>query len=216
MDFDGNPNIGIFARATDTRVLLPPGISPRARRHIEESLQVPALEATIGDSPVLGALIAANSRGLLVANIADDAEISRLAADGLHVARLPGRLNAAGNLVLANDTAAILSPRLPDRAAQVASETLGVDVHRTTIAGLHNPGMAAFATNKGVLVHPRTTPQEIAILEKAFQLPLDIGTVNGGYPYIGSAVLANTHGYIAGTHTTGPELGRIEDALGFL
>jgi len=33
---------------------------------------------------------------------------------------------------------------------------------------------------------------------------------------VGSGVLANSHGYFAGTGTSGPELGRIEDALGFL
>ncbi|HID27756.1 MAG TPA: translation initiation factor IF-6, partial [Methanosarcinales archaeon] len=35
-------------------------------------------------------------------------------------------------------------------------------------------------------------------------------------PLIGSALLANTNGYVVGSETTGYELGRIEDALGFI
>ncbi len=57
---------------------------------------------------------------------------------------------------------------------------------------------------------------EIEILEDVFDLPVDIGTVNFGSPLIGSGLLANSAGYLAGADTTGPELGRIEDALGFI
>ena len=43
-----------------------------------------------------------------------------------------------------------------------------------------------------------------------------IGTVNHGYPVIGSGLVANTKGAIIGKLTTGIEMGRIEEALGFL
>jgi len=33
---------------------------------------------------------------------------------------------------------------------------------------------------------------------------------------VGSGLIANSRGYLAGSETTGPELGRIEDALGYL
>jgi translation initiation factor 6 len=76
--------------------------------------------------------------------------------------------------------------------------------------------MTAVATNKGLLVHPRITEAEVAVLEDLFKLPVDVGTVNFGSPLVGSGLLANSKGYVAGSDTTGPELGRIEDALGFL
>jgi translation initiation factor 6 len=76
--------------------------------------------------------------------------------------------------------------------------------------------MCGAATNRGILVHPRASVSEIDQLENLFGLSVDIGTVNFGSPLIGSGLLANSHGYLAGSETTGPELGRIEDALGFL
>ncbi len=33
---------------------------------------------------------------------------------------------------------------------------------------------------------------------------------------LGSGLLANSKNFVAGSETTGPELGRIEEALGFL
>jgi translation initiation factor 6 len=33
---------------------------------------------------------------------------------------------------------------------------------------------------------------------------------------VGAGLVANAHGYVAGEETTGPELGRIEDALGLI
>ena len=47
----------------------------------------------------------------------------------------------------------------------------------------------------------------MAALEKHFGLPVDVGTVNFGTPLVGSGLLANSHGYVAGVDTTGPEMG---------
>lgn len=43
-----------------------------------------------------------------------------------------------------------------------------------------------------------------------------IGTVNHGFPMIGSGLVANDHGALIGRLTTGIEMGRIDEALGFL
>ncbi len=47
-------------------------------------------------------------------------------------------------------------------------------------------------------------------------MPADIGTINYGGPLVGSGLLANDHGYICGSDTSGPELGRIDQALGYI
>jgi translation initiation factor 6 len=91
-----------------------------------------------------------------------------------------------------------------------------VDVHRGTIAGLKTVGMAGTATNKGLLVNPKATAKELAFLEEIFDLPVDVGTTNYGTAMVGSGLLANSKGYVAGSKTTGYELGRIEGALGFI
>jgi len=43
-----------------------------------------------------------------------------------------------------------------------------------------------------------------------------VGTVNFGSPYVGSGCIATDQGAWTGSHTAGPELNRIEDALGLI
>jgi len=62
-----------------------------------------------------------------------------------------GGLNASGNLILANDNAALVHPDLSDKAIGMIEKALGVDVRKGTVGGLKTVGMAGIATNKGVL-----------------------------------------------------------------
>jgi translation initiation factor 6 len=135
---------------------------------------------------------------------------------GVPVGILPDRLNAVGNIVLANDSAALVHPDLSDKALEAIAGTLQVDVYRGTIAGIKNVGMAGVVTNKGLLVHPKVTASEREALEEIFGFPVSIGTTNFGTQMLGSGLLANSKNFVAGSETTGPELGRIEEALGFL
>ena len=54
------------------------------------------------------------------------------------------------------------------------------------------------------------------LIEEVLGVPPMVGTVSFGSPYVGAGVCASNKGAISGTQTTGPELNRIEDALGFL
>lgn len=211
----GSSLLGVFARCTEKIVLLPPEVGPEAVAALEKGLKVAAVQAMVGGSSVLGSLIAANSQGFVVTQHASEDELRKLSEHG-NVARLPGKINAAGNIILTNDSAALVHSGLSARACEAISETLGVEVVKGTIGGLKTVGMTAVATNKGLLVHPRVSEAEIAVLDDLFELPVDVGTVNLGSPLVGSGLLANSKGYMAGDETTGPELGRIEDALGFL
>ena len=211
----GSSLLGVFARCTEKVVLLPQETAEAERLALQGALKVEAVPMLAAGSSVVGSLIAANSNGFVMTHHAGDGELKLLREHGKAV-RLPSRINAAGNVILANDSAALVHPGLSGKACEAIEKALGVKAVKGTIGGLKTVGMAAVATNKGLLVHPRASPEEIAILEKLFELPVDVGTVNLGSPLVGSGVLANSLGYVAGEETSGPELGRIEDALGFL
>jgi translation initiation factor 6 len=211
----GSSLLGVFARCTDEVVLVPTEADPMQFQLLEDGLAATAVRALAGGSSVLGSLVSANSNGFVITQAATEAERERLSEYG-KVSRLPGKMNAAGNIILANDRAALVHPGLSSRACEVVARTLGVDVRQGTIGGLKTVGMAAVATNKGLLVHPRASPEEIVVLEDLFGVGVDVGTVNFGSSLVGSGLLANSKGYMAGDQTTGPELGRIEETLGFL
>lgn len=212
-----SPVLGVFATVTDNVALVPIGTPRVTVAQIEDGLHVPVMQTAIAGSFVVGSLVCGNCSGFVVSKYVYAEETRSLQELGdVNVQAIPDVMTAVGNIILANDTSAVVHPDLPDRAVKTIADTLRVDVKRATIAGLGTVGMAGVATNKGVLVHPRVSDSEIEILEDVFDLPVDIGTVNFGSPLIGSGLLANSAGYLAGADTTGPELGRIEDALGFI
>jgi len=211
---NGSTVVGIFAASTDELVLVPQDIDDAACSLLSESLGASTTKTLINGSSVLGALVRGNSHGFVVTRHALDEELDEMRRY-TSVERLPSSMTAVGNIVLANDSAALVNPDLTEKAVEVIARALGVEVYRGTIGGLKTVGMAGVATNKGLLVHPKVTATELARLEEIFNLPVDIGTVNFGSPLVGSGILANSRGYVAGKDTTGPELGRIEDALGY-
>jgi translation initiation factor 6 len=215
--FTGSPYVGVFARATDGCLLVRPDLDDDLRQSCETELDVPAVPTTVGGSGTVGALATGNSNGLLVSSRATDRERERIAERvDLPVTELPGKINAAGNVVLANDAGAYVHPDLSRDAEQVVKDGLDVPVRRGNIAGVQTVGTAAVATNKGVLCHPKATDEELDELEEVLKVPADIGTINYGDPLVGSGLVANGSGYIVGERTTGPELGRIESTLGYV
>ena len=220
---DGSSYIGIFLTCTESVVLLPPHASNRFVVDVERALVVKALRTTIAETFLNGCLAVGNSNGFLFSPYTQDSEIQRIAdfTKGLglkvRLRRLPpgDLMNAAGNIIIANDTVALVHPQLPEKTEDIVKETLEVEVHKGRIGGLKTVGMAAVATNKGVLVHKNASNAELEFLEDIFELPVGIGSVNYGVPLIGTALLANTKGYTTGDETTGAELRRIVDTLGF-
>ena len=213
----GSSYVGVFARATDDCVLVRPDMDEDLVAEFEAELEVQAVKTTVAGSGTVGALAAGNENGLLVGSRVADRERERIeSATGLSVHELPGRINAAGNVVLANDTGAYVHPDLPRHAVRAVREGLDVPVERGDLAGVQTVGTAAVATNKGVLAHPKATDEELDHLEDVLGVPADIGTINYGGPLVGSGLIANDHGFVVGNDTSGPELGRIEATLGFV
>ena len=207
----------MFARATDNCVLVRADADEDVIAALEDELEVPAVPTTVGGSSTVGALATGNENGLLVSSRVLEYERERLEDEvDLPVTELPGSINAAGNVVLANDYGAYVHPDLPREAVQVVKDALEVPVDRGDLAGVRTVGTAAVATNDGVLCHPKATDSELDRLEEVLDVRADVGTVNYGAPLVGSGLLANDAGYVVGEDTTGPELGRIEDALGYI
>ncbi len=213
--FSGDSNIGVFARVFEDIAIVPPEAPEEFRALLAEALDVDLVVTTVQGSPIIGSLVSGNSRALVVSGLATDREIALL-EEHRTVLLLEHTMNAAGNIILANDRFAAVHPDMPADLAEEVGDALGVPVSRLTLAGIKTVGMAGVATNRGVVVHPRSTTQEIERLEKLADLPVGTGSVNMGSGLVGTGLLGNSRGYIAGTQTSGFELGRVEDIFGFL
>jgi translation initiation factor 6 len=210
----GSASIGVYTLANEKIVIIPVMVPQQKAQEIADWLKVKLAYTSISGSVLAGALASANSNGMLVPHSIREEEIAQIKTvfDG-NITIMETKKNAYGNLVLANDKGAVVDPRFKETEINKISKALGVEALPTEIAGLPYVGSLAAATNKGVLAHPLLKDEERKILENVFKVPVDVGTVNCGVPYVGTGLLANSHAAVAGSMTTGPEMFIIGNAL---
>jgi len=216
LDFNENPNLGVFCRANDSFAFIQKGLTKKVKKKVTETLDVKLIELSISDASIIGSLMAFNSKGVIICDFVDRQTLEIIKKQNLDVSVITDKINAAGNDILVNDNGALVHPDLKDNTLKKIEKTLDVPVFKGTIGSLKTVGMAAVVTNKGLLCHPKSSDNEISKLHEIFNVDVMIGTVNHGSPIIGSGLVANSKGAIIGNLTTGIEMGRIEEALGFL
>jgi translation initiation factor 6 len=213
----GSASIGVYSLATENIVVIPRMVPQRKAQDFADWLNAKLAYTSISGSVLAGALACANSNGMLLPNSIRDEELTQIKSvfEG-NITIMETKKTAYGNLVLANDKGAVVDPRLKAPEIKQISDTLGVEVEPTEIAGLPYVGSLAVATNKGLLAHPLLKDEERKTLESVFKVPVDVGTINCGIPYVGTGLIANSHAAVAGSMTTGPEMFIIEHVLGTL
>ena len=210
----GSASIGVYSLATENIVIIPRMVPQKKAQEFADWLKAKLAYTYISGSVLAGALACANSNGILLPNSIREEELTQIKSvfDG-NITIMETKKTAYGNLVLANDKGAVVDPRFKQNEIKQISETLGVEAVPTEIAGLPYVGALAVATNKGLLAHPLLKDEERKILENVFKVPVDVGTINCGIPYVGTGLLANSHAAVAGSMTTGPEMFIIGNAL---
>jgi translation initiation factor 6 len=210
----GSASIGVYSLANDRFVVIPKMVPQKKAERTAEWLNVQLVHTSIGGSVLAGALACANSNGILLPNSVREEELAVLktAFDGA-VTVMETKKTAYGNLVLANDYGAVVDPRFKEPEMRQIAETLGVEAVAGEIAELPYVGSLAVATNKGVLAHPLLKDKERKLLEGVFKVPVDVGTVNCGIPYVGTGLISNSRAAVAGSLTTGPEMFIIGNAV---
>ncbi len=210
----GSASIGVYSLANDKIVIIPKMVPLKKAQRTAEWLKVKLVHTAIAGSVLVGALACANSNGILLPNSVREEELTVIKSlfEG-NITVMETKKTAYGNLVLANDYGAVVDPRFKASEIRQIAETLGVEAVAGEIAGLPYVGSLAVATNKGVLAHPLLKDAERKILESVFKVPVDVGTINCGIPYVGTGLIANKHAAVAGSLTTGPEMFIIGNAL---
>jgi translation initiation factor 6 len=210
----GSASIGVYSLANERFVVIPQTVPFKKAERTAEWLKVKLVHTSISGSVLAGAFACANSNGVLLPNSVREEELAAIKAsfEG-NITVMETKKTAYGNLVLANDHGAVVDPRFKEHEIRQIALTLGVNVVPGEIAGLPYVGSLAVATNKGVLAHPLLKEEEKRLLESMLKVPVDVGTINCGIPYVGTGLIGNSHAAVAGSMTTGPEMFIIGNAL---
>jgi translation initiation factor 6 len=215
MDLFGTVSIGVYSLVTEKMAIVPPVVSENKAKKLEKWLKVRVARTMIGESVLIGAFASANSNGVVLPHFVREEEIEAMKSicSEFNFAVMETKRTAYGNMVLTNDFGAIVDPRIKRADLKRITDTLNVEAVSGEIAGLPYVGSLGIATNKGVLAHPLIKEEEQKLLTEVFKVPVDVGTINCGIPYVATGLIGNSHTVVAGSLTTGPELFIIGQAL---
>jgi len=214
--FFGTAEIGLFAVPTEKICLIPPQLKPRQKKLIKDVLGVEVIPTTLAGSILLSPMAVGNSNGMVFSKMVLDEELEMIKKKigDLNIGVLECKYTAIGNLILANDHAALASSILPKRILKKIEDILGVEVLTGKVADRSYVGSLAVVTNIGGVVYAEIAEEEEKWLSDIFKVDVIPGTVNNGVKFVRSGIIANSKGAIIGSMTTGPELMAISRGLG--
>ncbi|MBR84718.1 MAG: translation initiation factor IF-6 [Euryarchaeota archaeon] len=214
-DILGHTQVGVYLSVVDDVLFYPRSLDDASIEMLTQSFEMEMQPFLVGGSSLLGSLLSGNSKGIAVADIATEEDLDELTSF-CDVVVLESGVNAAGNLIECNAYGAVVSPVVPSEGVEMISEVLGVDAMHSKVAGHDTVGSMLVANGNGVLAHPDITREEAEAIESVMKVPVMVGTVTFGSPFVGAGCAASDTHALVGSGSTGPELNRIEDALGLI
>ena len=214
-DILGHSQVGVYLSVIDDVLFYPRSLDGASIEMLTQSFEMEMHPFLVGGSSLLGSLLSGNEKGIAVADIATEEDLDELTSFS-DVVVLESGVNAAGNLIECNAHGAVVSPVVPDKGVEMISDVLGVDAMHSKVAGHDTVGSMLVANGNGVLAHPDITREEAETIESVMKVPVMVGTVTFGSPFVGAGCTASDTHALVGSGSTGPELNRIEDALGLI
>jgi len=212
INFNGDPNVGLYGFATDSYCVLGANIQQKVLQKIKETLNIEIITSSITNTELVGLFASGNSSGLILPRIAEDYELKNLKKLGLNVKILNSRETALGNVILCNDKGCLLAYQLRKFRKEI-SDVLNCEVEIGKIANLDIVGACAVTSNVGCLCHREASEEEIKRIEEILKVKVDVGSVSYGSPFIKSGIIVNSKGVVFSEQTTGAEMGRIDEVF---
>jgi translation initiation factor 6 len=214
LEMYGSVLVGAFCFANRSLAIIPADAHRKLEEALTSNLGVKVIRSRISDSAIVGILVAGNDHGLLLPRSSLPEEVKVVAREaGINVYTLDSKLTALGNLILANNRAALIHPGMTRREAKAVEDALGVEVVGGSIANIPFVGSIALINDRGLLVHPSASDDELRWLEDLFKVRAEGGTVNHGSPLLRVGAVVNDRGGLIGSLTTGLEVARLERVL---
>ncbi|MFX1488388.1 MAG: translation initiation factor IF-6 [Promethearchaeota archaeon] len=215
----GRSLIGVYLAANNSYILYPPTLLKPLLKKFKNVFSEPFHPLTINSSNLIGVYTASNKYGIIVPYIIKEEELQKLekflseGQNSSQIGVLRSIDNAFGNLILCNDKGAIVSSLLKDYKKTI-EDILNVETVVYDFANNYLPGSISLTNNKGCLVHPLSTDDEIDYISSILKVEeIDVSTVNRGVPYLSSGAIVNDNSGIFGIECTGPEMMRLTNIL---
>lgn len=213
----GGDNVGLYIKATNNFFLYHSNLDKKKVRAAANVFGVEGIPVKLVSSLILSPFVVCNSNGVVIPRIWEDYAVETLVSQlkemDINYSVVDFRFNTFGNLVLANDSGAVVSPLIAPSIRRIIADTLDVEVASTTIGRFSYIGSLGVANNKGGVFSSVIKEDESRLIRDVLNISVFNGSINGGVEFISSGLVANDIGALVGTSTTGKELMIITQAL---
>ena len=220
IDFNGDPNVGLYCVASDSFCLVGKSVSKKDVAEIKDIFKVPVIQANVYGTSLVGIFAVACKNILLLPDVVFENELKKIKSVaseiGVAVKLVKVENTALANNVLCNGKVGILSSQFPEDVCKEIVNALGIKAVQANLAGTETPGSVGVLTSRGAIFSPNLNTEEIKKVEKIVGFEIGLGSVNMGAPMVGSGIVANSNGFLVGSLSSGYEIGRVEESLGFL
>ncbi len=215
LDIHKNPFIGLFFSCSENVLIYSPFLQSESVEKIKSVLKPDrSCCVSVGSSHLTGLFTVLNSHGVVVPEFIEENEMKKIEREtGLKVCTVESRFSAVKNNVLANDEAGLVNQRVSKTQREIIAKCLGVGVEPKRISGLSTVGAINLVTNNGLIGYNNASDAELHVLSQFFNVPVVRSTCNFGTSAVGLGVVANCHGALVGSASTGFELGNVYAAL---
>ena len=215
LDFNGNPNIGLYLFATNKYCLIPENTPEKISKKVSSVLDVDVLRINIAGTSLLGALLSGNEHTLLVPEIAFETELQKLKDYHINFSVLPTELTALGNNIIIGKKGIIINPNYTHEVSTKLQELFDLGVMKKEFNIVQTPGSVIKLNNQGLLISSLIEDKARWIKRFLGFESFETTSVNFGNPYISSGIIVNDKGLLIGKLTTGFESMQIQRGLGF-
>jgi len=182
----------------------------RKVKAIENELKVSPIPVYLVETLITSPFIIANSNGVIIPDIFERYALEVLSENmkelGVNLEIVESKYTALGNIVLANDQGAVVSPIVSHKIRKTISDILDVEVASTTIGRCSYVGSLAAVNNKYGIASPSIKDDEKNLIEDILDIKIYNGTVNGGIELPSIGLIVNDKGIIVGEDSDGKEL----------
>ena len=212
--YQSSSEVGAYARITNSYALIPTTATESwvsvFQDHLEPNIKI--IYSNIAGTPIVGRLTAGNKNGLLVPLTTSDSELKQIEdslPDGVVVERIEEKFSALGNVISCNDKIALIHPELDNETIEIIQDVLGVEVFPTLIAKESLVGSYSVFTNKGGIVSPLCTVEEVEELSGQLGITIETASVNRGSNLVSAGCCVNDSSLFCGWETTALEIANL-------
>jgi translation initiation factor 6 len=216
MDFEGNPNIGLFMFVNDSFALLGKTVPKEKKEEIEKILQVPVYQISVLQTDLVGVFLSGNNSMIISPELPEyeQKELESICLKhNVTFISISHNLNTFGNSLCVGEKHILCSKEYGKQFKKELEEKTSLLVVPVVKEAYNSIGGLSVHANKKYFLSQELEEKDVKDIVAEVG---GVGTINGGSEFVSSGVVANSNGILIGSMSTTIEIQAVLEALNFI